>query len=351
MMEALGVEAGERAAPSYRGPFLQSLEAAKGMLRQRLIEANETRDPHPLAAPGVTSLTHPGLDYDVPEEHEVTLRRGDVTAVVVDNAPLEARGHRAGYNGLASLTHRQQSRNVFVPAYAGLNFEHIHDGTTENLVEKFEPRVFPMELRVIDAHTVEVYQPPTGHWKLESCGRYHLLEDGTVEYTFECIPRADGYAQNYIGLFWASYMNAPENPAIHFRDHTGAWVESVSPGHGERSTHAPWSHPLLPPVDADFPLTLVNHPSGRLYAEPWYYGISRGMAWVAMFREKDRMWFAQSPSGGGQGNPAWDFQWFIPDYQVNEAYGFVMRLAYLPFTNRASLEASIRPHLEALETP
>ena len=81
---------------------------------------------HPLAAPRVTSLTDARVRYRVPVEHHVVLRRGDVRAIVVDNHAVdvpELPGHRAGYNGVASLTHRDREDNLFVPSYAGLNFE------------------------------------------------------------------------------------------------------------------------------------------------------------------------------------------------------------------------------------
>ncbi len=312
---------------------------------------------HPFAAGKITSLTNPAVKFRVAEKDHVTLKKGDVTAIIVNNAAInlpELPNHRAGYNGVASLTHKNRRENLFVPIVAGLNFEHIHDGTKEGLKEKFEPRAFPMELRIIDDSTVELYQPPTGNWKLESCGRYRILDDGTIEYTFECVPRRGGYKHGKIGLFWASYIHQPEDKAIHFKGHLkaskapGEWIKAITPNHGVDSTHPFANGHQEMWVDEDFPLTLVNHPSKYEYTEPWYYGVSHGMAFVQMFRPKDQIWLAQSPSGGGQGNPAWDFQWFIPDYKVDEAYGFVMRAAYLPYESREQIEADTKTHREAL---
>src|SRR6516162_3966266 len=55
-----------------------------------------------------------------------TFQAGDLTAVIGDNAASGA--HRAGYNGVWSLTHRTAQANLFVPAVASLNLEHIFDG-------------------------------------------------------------------------------------------------------------------------------------------------------------------------------------------------------------------------------
>jgi hypothetical protein len=310
-------------------------------------------------SPGITSLTNEAVTFTVPERHYHRMERNGIEAIVVDNHAgdiSKLSQHRAGYNGLAYLGHIDQQQNVFVPFYAGLNFEHIHDGDSRRLVEKFEPRKSPMELRVVDEYTVELYQPPTANFQLESCGRYQLLPDGTVEYTFECIPRGDTFTRGFIGLFWASYINQPADKAIYIRGRLAAnrddktrWIRAVTPRHGVLAGHAPVGKPALPDVDGDFPLTLVNHPSKYVATESWCYGVRGDYAFVQIFRREDNIWMVQSPSGGGGGNPAWDFQWFSPDFQVGKRYGFTMRAALVPFKNTKEIEQFARPHREALD--
>jgi hypothetical protein len=314
----------------------------------------------PLAAdePGRTSLTNPAIRYEVPERPYVVLRRGEIEAVVVDNRAVDDAnlpGHRAGYSGLGALRHARRRENLFVPAYAGLNFEHIHDGTTRDHDILFEPRRAPMELRLVDEHTAELYQAPTPNWGLESCLRYQLLPGGVIEMTVECIPRRRTFRHGYIGLFWASYILRPESLDIHFRGHAvdggpvPAWVRGVTPDHGVRATHLAADDRREFPHDLNFPMTLVFSRSRLVYAEPWYYGVSHGMAYAQVFRRGDEVRLTQSPKGGGEGNPAWDFQWFIPDYQVDRAYRLVMRALYLPYESPDQVRRAVLEQRVALE--
>ena len=84
------------------------------------------------------------------------------------------------------------------------------------------------------------------------------------------------------------------------------------------------------------------------YTQPFYYGLSHGMALAYVFHPNDNIWFTQSPTGGGAKNPAWDFQFFIPDAKVNKSYGFTMRLFYLPATDRAKIADHCFRHVKQL---
>jgi hypothetical protein len=291
----------------------------------------------------------------------VVLERGSIRAVLVNNQAVDDQvlsGHREGYSGVASLTHRQQSRNLFQPGVAGLNFEHIHDGTAQPRDILFEPRHAPMEIKQAGEYAVELHQPPTPHWQLESWLRYSLLEDGTIEMTLECVPRARTFKNGYIGLFFASYIHQPESLDIHFLGHpandTGSeakWIRGVTPEHGVRPTHLAFDDHREFPHDTPFPLTLVFNLSEYRYREPWDYGVSHGMAFAQMFRPRDQVRLSQSPSGGtaGSGNPAWDFQWFIPRYEVGQRYRFVMRAMYLPFESAEQVTKATADHRAALQ--
>ena len=114
--------------------------------------------------PQLTTLSNPEIRYTVPDKPYVVLKRAGIEAVIVDNRAVDDTvlpGHRAGYSGVASLKHTRRKQNLFVPHYAGLNFEHIHDGTVQERRILFEPRNAPMELRVIDPYTAELYQGPS----------------------------------------------------------------------------------------------------------------------------------------------------------------------------------------------
>jgi len=299
------------------------------------------------------------LSASRPPERYVVLRRADVEAVIVDNSAVDdgvLPGHRAGYSGLAALRHARRRENLFVPAYAGLNFEHCHDGTNQPREILFEPRHAPMHLRRVGEYAVELHQPPTPRYRLESRLRYEILPDGAIEMRLECVPRARTFRYGYIGLFFASYIHRPESLDIHFLgcpegqcDAQPDWVRGVTPLHGTLATHRGTGDRRTFRHDPDFPLTLVFGFSKHRFVEPWYFGVSHGMALVMVFRERDAVWLTQSPSGGGPGNPAWDFQWFIPDYEVGRRYVFVMRAIYVPFESPEQIRRIVAPHRAELD--
>ncbi len=81
-------------------------------------------------------------------EKSITIEKGNLKVVFADNSAF-GENHKAGYNGIAALFHKDQDSSVFVPFYAGFNLEHIFGGDSLNPL--FEPRKFPMELyRIAD---------------------------------------------------------------------------------------------------------------------------------------------------------------------------------------------------------
>ncbi len=274
----------------------------------------------------------------------LTLRRGDLRVVIVDNGAY-APSHRRGYSGVAELSVGPEGRSVFVPSYSGLNFEHIFSGNASSYGwDIFEPRRSPMKLRRFGEYSVELHQERTQHWPLETTLLYTVAAPDAIDLTVRCTPRGDAWQKHgYIGLFFASYIQSPKNRGIHFiatrrgqQDAKPRWINHHSPRHGELASHAHQGGRDLA-HDEGMPLTLVTGRSNYDYVYPFYYGLFHGKAVIFMFKQPARggeVRFAQSPTGGGGRNPAWDFVLLQRRYQKDREFSFEMRLAYREFVDR-----------------
>lgn len=273
-----------------------------------------------------------------------TFQAGDLKAVIGDNAA--AGTHRAGYNGLWSLTHHTEPANLFVPAVAGLNFEHIFDGDKRDTDGShkifFEPRTASMAFRKLSATEAELHQPPTPTFHLESWTRFRLAAPHYVDMTFRCRPTRHAFAHGYIGLFWASYVNAPEDKSIYFRQ-AGSWQQLCTQRHNDESTVRHQADKINPRFSEGLGDALYKNLSPLRFDEPFYYGLFHGHLVLLMFDRTEGIRFTHSPSGGGVNkehqttNPAWDFQYLIPRYEVNKEYGLRVRLAYRPRCTRVEI--------------
>jgi hypothetical protein len=280
---------------------------------------------------------------------------GDLTAVIGDNEAYDDR--RAGYSGIHRLVHRTlPEKSLF--GVAGLNFEHIFDGEKDQIDLSgnrkifFEPRNHPMVYRRISDSEAELHQTPTPTYHLESWSRYKLVAPHAIDFVFRCRPHQHAFRNGYIGLFWASYMNAPENKAIYFRDGRG-WVQLCTQEHNNQSTVRHTDDKLELKFLETPQQTLYKNFSPLRYAEPFYFGyIGTTHVFILMFDRTEGIRFSHSPSSGGPPsfpNPAWDFQFIIPKYEVLQEYGFRARAVYRERCPTGEIEKEFQGWRESLD--
>ncbi len=281
--------------------------------------------------------------------HTARIDTARLQLVIADNEAYGAE-HRGGYNGVAELRlHPGDAKNLFVPNYSGLNLEHIFNGdATSYGWDIFEPRRSPMQLIRPATNRVELRQEKTAHWPLRSRLVFEAKEDA-IDLTYFATPLADVWQKHgYIGVFFASYIQSPEDMAIQFigRSRLGRgdaqprWIKHLPAKHGEAASHRPAGSKWDPTFDADFKITLATGHSDFEYLYPFYYGRSGDNVLILMFERtgaEGELRFAQSPSGGGKGNPAWDFVYFRRDYAVNREFSLRVRAVYQKFTDRETV--------------
>jgi hypothetical protein len=226
---------------------------------------------------------------------------------------------------------------------AGLNFEHIFSGDAGSFGWNiFEPRRAPMQLIRRSPTCVELQQERTKHWPLRSRLIYQVTNDA-IDFTYCATPLADAWKKHgYIGVFFASYIHKPQDMSLQFigRSRAGRgdtrprWIKHLPPEHGVAANHRPAGSAWDPPLDEGFHIRLVNGISDFEYLYPFYFGRSGENVFVMMFerpREEGELRFAQSPSGGGTDNPAWNFVYFQRGYEVNRELCFRARAVFRKF--------------------
>ena len=271
----------------------------------------------------------------------IGIDEGDINITFANN---EASGktHLAGYNGIAELYHTAQDSTLFEPRYAGFNLEHIYGG--DSLAERFEPRTSPMELFMHNGNEVSLYQAPTPFSQFEMLTTFKIVAPHYIDVTFRCVVHSDNFFKHdYAGLFFASYILAPSDKHIYFKgfendQSTSKWISAYSKKHGEESTHVgvnddPDNFYFAP----DFNVVLANNFSTYKYELPVYYGRFHNMVSAFMFDTPEVIRFSQSPTGGGPDNPAWDFQFIIPEVKKEKEYSFRARIVYKPFIDNEDI--------------
>jgi hypothetical protein len=269
--------------------------------------------------------------------HE-TFQAGDLTAVIGDNEAYP--GHRAGYNGVHRLSHRTNPKSLFT--ITGLNLEHIFDGDQDLRGDTkvfFEPRNFPMTLTKISESEAELHQKETPTFHLESWTRFKLVAPHYIDITFRCKPLQHVFRHGYIGLFWASYIDDPENKSIYFRDDKG-WVQLCTQAHDDQSTVVSVSNKIELKFTPGTRETLYKNFSPLRFSDPLYYGLFGTHQYILMFDRTDGIRFSHSPSAGGPPSTtevAWDWQFIIPTYEVLREYGYCARVVYRERCSRAEV--------------
>ena len=306
---------------------------------------------------------------------DVILTNGHLRARFVDNSiRINAVGDDSlpGYSGLASLVYIEQGRNLFAPA--GLNYESC--STVPRMGQRAElwnaPRVAPMVLEQLDAHTVRLTQRGAEAAGLNVEIVYHIGE-AQVDQTITTWPDKDIESSN---MFWASYMLFVQNTSLYLHaalkdEPKTRWLEMTSAGH-KGSGSGTYFRPFDPVAKAwhefltDNPVlrqAIFETPASRAATEQaefkldqlasfdnFFFGFVDDYVALWVFRQPENGRFNPWISASGAQairRPAWDFAISSGPQKAGERRSFAIRFVYKPF---AGVEDVLK-EVERFQTP
>ena len=305
-------------------------------------------------------------EASVAAQHRHELRAGKLSTTIADNhdglsgqqqidrrarMPVAADGDERffctvpyeqrfnGYNGVVRL-HNDDSRSPYLPCAAGHNCEFFFDQRGRSYEPRWtdQPKFIaqPSSLTAVSDSAARLTIAPGPKWAIQVESQFQLVEPFylDIEHSFTPTDRSK-ISGPVLGVFWASYIQVPREPAIYFRSVNGKWTNiHAAVGHGQSGVVAPLSGSvgtrLVPP---DTGGQLLYGVGEMKYGTPLYCGQVHGMLLSYMFQpgEDVEIRFAYNPSGGGPGVPAWDYQALVADPQPGKRYSFKTRTVCKPY--------------------
>lgn len=285
------------------------------------------------------------------------LRVSRLECLVGNNKSVESEfgRHKAGYNGVFWMRSPDQPETPFVPTFAGLNLEHFFDARGHYEGHSFfAPRWAPMQLKHLSDVSVELHQRRTGAFDVESWTRMSVAEPYYLDFDFRFVIHDDDFKSPFMGVFWASYINGPQDKSMYFLDAASTldqplWRQFCTQQHNRDSSVSSKNERL----DLNFEKpgeTLFSSASPLRYGEAFFYGRFRNMVLIYIFQPNDNLRLTHSPSGGGTAasgddtSPAWDFHLIVPRYEVGKDYRLSARVVYKPWVDRDDVIAEVRKY-------
>jgi len=248
----------------------------------------------------------------------------------------------------------------------GLNFEHIFNGAAaQKDISMFTPRQDACEVESLGDHRYQLNWPAQGsQWGVGATMLYDLSEENQIDLSFQCQLTRAVSPHGYLAMMWASYMHRTVDRSIKFWGvHNGqtGWVllgEDKQQGFETGTIAYKEAEPLAHDPEAQL-LNLVEY-SDKFFITPFYYGLLQDpssedpLLYMVLFDQADTirfaMWnFIQNEAGQADPHsPAWDWQFVIPQPELNQTYGYRARIVIEPFKGEAQLWRHYRQWQQAL---
>ena len=281
------------------------------------------------------------------EDPSITIETSELVAKIIDNTGLllprnEERKsffgsygfhefipftHHLGYHGIRTLYNKRERRNIVLPFASWLNLQTVQlEGIEKDPLDERawagDARGWPIRLERTAAGARLVLDPmPQAQMRytIEFTPIEPDAIDFSVRFVFHRRP-ASGISR--ARFTWPCYMNAYDDVAFHYPRGTResfAWASI-----GER-----------PNVVLGDPVSYV-HEQNAFFAEQQAMPLGLGRigqrALIIMFNDLRVRFFVVNAGGhfsfSPVQNPAWDFEWIIDGYPLDEPVGFDGRLVY-----------------------